>query len=174
MDDVVASSGRSKGTVYWHYKSKDGLLAAIMRRLLNAELRKLNRLTDSTSVEQALLAYVQQFAGVLQRLSALMPLALDFYAMARRKDWVRQFLQEYYAEYRAGLSAIVQAGIARGEFRAVSVDDTAVALMALMEGMILMWTVDRDAVRVGYHLEVAFGLVLEGLRVRPPAADGGR
>ena len=170
VDDVVASSGLSKGTVYWHYKSKDGLLTAVMRRFLSRELNKLNRLvTSEASVEAGLIAFVDQLIVALKHLGPLMQITLEFYAIALRKEWARKLLREYYAEYRSMLCAIIQAGIDSGEFRPVQPEETAIALSALLEGMILVWVIDDETVQIDQHTKAAVRLVLEGLKTRPRA-----
>jgi len=169
MDDVVATSGLSKGAVYWHFKSKDGLLTAVLRRLLSGELGKLKRVPlENGSVADGLLAFVRQLTDGLERIAVLRPLMLDFYAMAARRDWVRRLVHESYAEYRAALGEIVAEGIARGEFRPVPVAQTAVALTALFEGVTLMRVVDPDAMELERDADFSFRLILDGLRA--PAA----
>lgn len=170
MDDVVAAAGLSKGTVYWHYKSKDGLLAAVMRRFLAIELRRFGRLTaEAGSVADGLLDCVRQVTDDLRHMGPLMPLTLEFYALALRKEWARRYLRGYYAEFRLALARSVQAGIARGEFRPVSVEDTTIALTGLIEGLILLWVVDDQTVEIGHQAEAGVRLVLDGLR--RPATD---
>ncbi len=38
MDDIVAESGLSKGTLYWYFKSKDEIIIAILDGFFNEEL----------------------------------------------------------------------------------------------------------------------------------------
>ena len=42
MDDVAQESGLSKGALYWYFKSKDAIIAAILERLYNMALKDLN------------------------------------------------------------------------------------------------------------------------------------
>ena len=168
MDDVVDASGLGKGTVYWHYKSKDGLLSAVMRRFLAFELGRLQKaVSREASVAEGLVQFVHQMTDDLRHLGPLMPLTLDFYAIALRREWARALLREYYAEFRAVLSGIVASGIRSGEFRPVDPEDTAIALTAQMEGLILVWVIDDQAVDIGRHADIALELMLEGLRLRP-------
>jgi len=168
MDDVVEASGLGKGTVYWHFKSKENLLAAVMRRFLSLELRRLERAAPRDGpVAERLLAFFRRIAQELKGVGALMPVSLEFYAIALRREWARALLRDYYAEFRRALLGLLQAGVDRGEFRPVPLEDCAVVLCALMEGLILTWVVDSRTVRIDDHTEAALRLVLDGLRCRP-------
>lgn len=172
MDDVVAASGLGKGTVYWHYKSKDGLLAAVMHRFLAIELHKLEGITSAdTSIADTLIAFAGQIAADLHQLGPLMQLTLEFYSIALRKDWARRLLRGYYAEFEAVLRSIVEAGIERGEFRRVGAAEVAVALTALLEGTILLWVVDSQTVQLEHHVDAALRLMLDGLRAYPESGQ---
>ena len=43
-DDIARAAGLSKGGLYWHFKSKDDILAAILMQLFDQELGVLQRL----------------------------------------------------------------------------------------------------------------------------------
>jgi AcrR family transcriptional regulator len=43
-DDIARSAGLSKGGLYWHFKSKDDILAAILMQLFDQELGALQQL----------------------------------------------------------------------------------------------------------------------------------
>jgi AcrR family transcriptional regulator len=169
MDDVVAEAHLSKGTVYWHYKSKDGLLNAVMRRFLSMELRRLDDVTaGGESMADGLTAFVRHAMATLRRMGPLMALMLELYAIALRKEWAKKILREYYAEFRVVLCRIVQEGIERGEFRRVDPEDTAIALTGLFEGIILIWVIDGKVVDLERHANTALHLLLDGLRRQPP------
>lgn len=164
MDDVVKSSGLSKGTVYWHFESKEGLLSAVMRRLVSGELRSFDRMnSEGISAAMELRAYVSHVAQRLEGLGPLRQLSLEFYSLALRRDWARAILREYYAQFRKMVCVTIQRGIDRGELRDVSAQDTAIALSALVEGMILLWVIDGNVVQIGAHSATALDLLLDGL-----------
>ncbi|MCA9941288.1 MAG: helix-turn-helix transcriptional regulator, partial [Anaerolineales bacterium] len=41
MDDIVQASGVSKGGIYWHFKSKDEMIAAVFRELFEQEIEQM-------------------------------------------------------------------------------------------------------------------------------------
>ena len=68
-----------------------------------------------------------------------LPIMFEFYAIAGRRQDVREFLLDAFAEYRAVLATMIQQGIQQGEFRAVDANGVAVTYMALFEGLVLFW-----------------------------------
>ncbi|HLU54878.1 MAG TPA: helix-turn-helix domain-containing protein [Pseudonocardia sp.] len=42
MADISAAAGVARGNVYWYFKSKDDIFAAVMDRMLSREIRTLN------------------------------------------------------------------------------------------------------------------------------------
>lgn len=70
----------------------------------------------------------------------------EFYAVACRRQDVREFLLGAFAAYRAELAALIRRGIERGEFRALDPDAVAITHMALFEGFALLWAVDPQGI----------------------------
>ena len=168
MEDIAREAGLAKGTLYLYFKNKDDLIAAILRRLFSGELRALEDLQAADApARERLLTLTRRLADELRRLSLLLPIWFEFYALAARQKGVRQFFKEYFAAYRAPLAALIGQGIARGEFRAVDAEEAAVTLIALYEGLTLLWAIDAQSVAVETTPEAAVRLLLDGLSARP-------
>jgi AcrR family transcriptional regulator len=59
MDDIVSESGLSKGAIYWYFKSKDEIIAAILDSLFNREMQELETLNAREGpVYERLLAFI--------------------------------------------------------------------------------------------------------------------
>jgi AcrR family transcriptional regulator len=165
MDDIVRESGLSKGTLYWYFTSKDAIITGLMQRIFDLGMSGLRKLEDADGpVRERLLEYTRRLGDDFQRLSAVQSIAFEFYAVAARHKTVRQFLKEYFKQYRATVAGLIAQGIARGEFRAVDADGVATTLAALYEGLVLLWFVDREAVRWDRHGIDSVALLLDGLR----------
>jgi AcrR family transcriptional regulator len=171
MDDIVAESQLSKGTLYWYFKSKDEIISGLLRRIFSGELKRMRQLEVAEgTVSERLLGYLRHYGSELERLKWLMPITLDFYAMAPRHAWVRQFFTGYYAEIREVLSTLVRQGVERGEFRDVPVEEAAATLITLMEGTALLWVViDPQGMSLERRVTSAGELILDGLRARDSA-----
>ena len=167
MEDIAQEAGLAKGTLYLYFKNKDDLIAAILHRLFSGELHALEELRASDApARERLLTLTRRLADELKRLSLLLPIWFEFYALAARQKGVRQFFKEYFAAYRVPLAALIRQGIARGEFRDVDADLAALTFIALYEGLTLLWAVDPQSMAVETTPEAAVRLLLEGLDVR--------
>lgn len=167
MDDVAEQAGLSKGALYLYYKSKDAIIAAILQRLFAGEFKHLQALVESEGkgpVAEQLLTLTRQFASMMQWMSKLMPIAFEFYAIAGRDKAVRQFLKEYFTDYRHLLARLIERGIAQGEFRDINAEATAITFVALFEGQALLFFVDPDAIQWAEQLETSMRLLLSGLQ----------
>lgn len=95
-----------------------------------------------------------------------MPILLEFYDVAARQQSVREYLARFYEEFRANLAGLIRQGIERGEFRAVDSDEVALTVIALTEGLTLLWAVNPRGLARRGHANAALRLVLDGLRAR--------
>jgi len=149
MDDIADASGLSKGTLYLYYKSKDDLIAGLLKTTFNDLLVQLRTLLEiDKSVEIRLLDYAQQMTNYMQQDASTLNIAYEFYAVAARQPNVRRLLQTYFADYRAALTALLEQGIQRGEFTRFDTTQAAMTLIALLEGLTLLWFTDPDAVQI--------------------------
>jgi AcrR family transcriptional regulator len=167
MDDVAEQAGLSKGALYLYYKSKDAIIAALLQHLFAQEFNHLQALVESEGngpVVEQLLILTRQFASMMQWMGRLMPIAFEFYAIAGRDKAVRQFLKEYFSDYRTLLARLIERGIERREFREIDAEATAITLTALFEGLGLLFFVDPEATRWADQAETSVRLLLCGLQ----------
>ena len=170
MDDIASQAGLSKGALYLYYKSKDAIIAALLKYFFTQEFKRLKVFVESDqheSVSEQLMILTRQITSAMKRMEQLMPIAFEFYAIAGREKDVHQFLQEYFKAYRTELVRLIQRGIERGEFRAVDAEATAITLAALFEGLALLYFVDPQALQWAEQTEMSVRLLLEGIQMIP-------
>lgn len=164
MEDIAHVAGLSKAALYLYFKSKDAIIAAILKVFFRQEMRFLRMgIAPGQSASDQLWELVRQIGNVLEHMKPLLPIAFEFYAIAGRRQDVRQFLFEFYEDYVTMLAATIEQGIARGEFRPVDVRSVAVAIIALLEGLVLLWMLSPTALEWNTQAESAMQLVLSGL-----------
>jgi AcrR family transcriptional regulator len=168
MDDIVEESGLSKGTLYWYFKSKEDIINAILRRLFTGELENIESLLEAkgTASERLIQLTSDRVIG-MKRMSSLVPIIFEFYAVAVHQQWVKQFIGEYFEHFRNLLEALIQQGIDRGEFRPVNAKEAAISLASLYEGLTIHWLMDPRIVQWDILSESSLPLLLDGLKVRP-------
>jgi AcrR family transcriptional regulator len=167
MDDIASQAGLSKGTLYLYYKSKDAVIGALLKYFFTQEFKHLQSFLEAERQEpiaEQIILLTRQLASAMKWMERLMPIAFEFYALAGRDGEVRQFLQQYFKDFRKALARLIQRGIERGEFRAVDAEATAITLAALFEGTALLYFVDPQVLSWSEQLEFSVRSLLEGIR----------
>jgi AcrR family transcriptional regulator len=78
IDDIARAAGLSKGGLYWHFKSKDDILAAILMQLFDQELSVLQQLAAAEgAVAPRLRQMVAHGVAAVQQLEQLLPVMLE-------------------------------------------------------------------------------------------------
>lgn len=164
MDDIAQASGLSKGALYLYYKSKDAIIGALLTSIFNIAMR------GSLAVEHAdgpvrdrILEITERFAGEIDRFSRAMPVMLEFYAIAARDRTVRKYMGEILDEYAELVAHLLAQGIASGEFRGGDPHDLAVGLIAIWEGMALLWAISPERIQWRKQTTLAVKAFLDGL-----------
>jgi AcrR family transcriptional regulator len=164
MNDIVRASGLSKGGVYWHFKSKADLMAAIFDMFFSGQEAIMDTVLNGSGSATERLLQLSRLAGSdLEAVFSQFPAPMEFYALASREDALREKLRAFYMTYLDKISQLVQQGIDSGEWKKVSARETAVTIISLMEGIILLWNIYPEDVEVGGQMETAVQLMLDGL-----------
>ena len=167
MNDIVRASGLSKGGVYWHFKSKDALITAIFDQFFIEQLALLDEVMLAEGTAVAKLNQLATFTGEgVAKLASQFPSPLEFYALAARDESLKQHLQTHFQHYREKIEALATQGIADGELQNQNSADVANTIMALFEGLLLLWAVAPESVDLSVQVETAVQLLLQGLQTK--------
>lgn len=165
MDDIAQESGLSKGALYLYYKSKDAIIGALMRSVGNLMLRRAATIETATGLSRdRILGVNTLFVGEMERFSPALPVMLEFYAVAARDKAVRTYLADMYVKYGDLLTHVIEQGIERGEFCACDARSLAYSLIALWEGIALLWVMDPQRMDPGQLSTAATTTLLDGIR----------
>jgi AcrR family transcriptional regulator len=164
MDDIVSEAGLSKGALYWYYKSKDAIILALLHRVFGREFKKAEALIDAPdSAGERLTAFMRATLGDIAGMRHLLPIGYEFMALAARRKAVRETIGNYYQRYQSLLSRIIRQGVDSGEFRQLDPEETAMLIIALAEGLALMWFVAPDWIDLEGQGDRPMKVLLEGL-----------
>ncbi len=138
MDDIVAESGLSKGSLYWHFKNKKDLLINVMGwyfdKMAADAAPMLAQISDSGEQLKLLL---MMFTQVMASDDPLLKIFIDFYAETRNDPDVHGALRQMMEPYFQLIDGIIQRGIEDGKLRPVVPRQMAASLMAAFDGMYL-------------------------------------
>jgi AcrR family transcriptional regulator len=151
MDDIVAESGLSKGSLYWYFKSKDELFAeALMSVFTDIGQEAFAALEQCTTASDKLCALAQSMVALGKEAEGLFNLFIEFWASSPRREEVGQLWSDMLVQYKGLIVEIVEEGIKSGEFKPVGAGQLAWALMAAYDALaayaMLMPDIDLDRV----------------------------
>lgn len=179
MEDIAAQADLSSATLYLYFKNKQAIVTAINQSLFTAELDGLQQvLTVPGTARERILGMVDAIAAEMEQQSATMSIVYEFFAMGLR-PWpdrhgrggqpaLRQALQAFLRQMQAVLEALVQEGVAQGEFRPADTTQIVAAIIAMIEGTLLLWGYDPERVQLRSQIARGVELLLDGLWPEPP------
>ena len=146
MDDIVAESGLSKGSLYWHYKNKKDLLIKTMAWYFDqmaAEAEPM--LAQIPDAVEQLKMLLMMFSQTTASDDPLLKIFIDFYAETRNDADVYDALRQMMEPYFETIGGIIRQGIDDGKLKPVNPRQMAASLMAAFDGMFLYKMMLGDA-----------------------------
>ena len=169
MPEIARQAGLSIGGVYWYFKSKDEIIAAILERTFDQDFSALTELLGAGApTADRLRAFVDGYADSFEQWQWLNPIGMEFYGEAAHDEKVRGVVLRYLERFRRALATLIEQGIQRGEFRAVDPIDTANVLLGMEEGLALLLAVDPQRTRWCQSFKLGCGLMISGLITPEP------
>lgn len=147
MEDIAQAAGLSKAALYLYFASKEEVLMASLQSFLAEGLTDLTALQAADGpVATRLSTWTEQRMLALQGEAAFLSIGFEFHALAARQTATRQVMQGYYHQYQTTIAALIQSGIARGEFQATDAHEMALAIISVYEGLTVLWMLDAAAI----------------------------
>lgn len=170
LEDVAARAGVSKGTLYLYFANKEELFKAVIREGLVSPLAEMKdfvaQYPGSTFelLRMLVMGWWEKIGAT--RLSGIPKLVLG--ESGNFPDIVRFYLAEVVEPGHAAMTAIVNRGITRGEFRKVSPEDVALLIVAPLLQMMLWRSAfepqSKQKIDTERYLEAHLDMLRHGLR----------
>ena len=166
MQEIARKAELSVGGVYWYFKSKDEIIGALLLQNAEANIAALKAISEmDASAAARIQIFLEQVAGQVDNLSELYLTGAKYQSMLSHDPETRAVMEHVSAGYHAGLEAIIEQGMARGEFAQVNAQDATTALIGAYEGLMLLWVMSPQTMRLKESMQVAAQLLLAGLIV---------
>lgn len=148
MDEIVTASKVSKTNIYYHFKSKEELLAAIVRQLTDRYSQIIEDIVAQTHL--SVTERIGQFAALLseQQPDSLggCPFLTIYVQTSHEFDFVREEIARFFQNQIHTLEKLLQEGINRNEFKAqLPVPQLAVLIVSTIEGGLFLQHTSRDS-----------------------------
>jgi AcrR family transcriptional regulator len=161
MDDLVRASGLSKGSLYWHFHSKEEVLLAVFDAFEETLFGEWDAAAEAS--QDAMSVLRREFVSGVQSFSEQRVFLLAW-AEFLSHPAARERMAGTYTVARERLSTVIEAGRRAGSLRSgPPAERVASTLLGTVEGLWLQWLVDPDFDLEG-QIEDTWELLKEGLR----------
>ncbi len=139
VDDIVRASSLSKGSIYWHFDTKESIFLGLFDLFNEAIFESWSHVESDHVIDD-----IRRFGEIaLDKLLEVRPL-LSAWTEFFRHQTIRRELGKTYTASRKTISKRLKAGIHSGAVRNVDTDHVAALLTAAVEGLLLQAAVDEQ------------------------------
>jgi len=143
--DVAKSLGVSNGLVFYHFDTKDRLVAEAFAYAAQRDLEALARILDEPgSAHDRLVRVIRHY--VPSASTQGWPLWIDGWAAALRSEEVREVSRGLDARWKEGVSRLIEEGVRAGEFRCENPQDAAWRITSLVDGLAVQLVANRGPI----------------------------
>jgi len=164
MDDIVETSGLSKGAIYWYYKSKKEIYLSLVNYWVSRYSTPLNHIVENDkSASGQLQDLFQFFITQYEQDPNLFKAMVEFWALSGRDQDFHDKVQKVYSEFLELIKQIIEKGKQSGEFKNVDVLTTALSIMVNIEGIIWFTLFNGLGIGARTYIETITDFILSGL-----------
>lgn len=175
LADIADEAGVTRGAIYWHFRNKVDVFEAMIRRVfdpIEAKLALLLAAEDDDplqTVRTLVLHFLAQVSGDA-RVCRVIQTAWHKCEYVGETARVRDLHLECGNRYLAIFEGAMRKAQQRGHLPpSADPRQAAVGLMALVDGLVVNWTLDADAFALARLAPGIVDAFLAGLRVSQPA-----
>ena len=169
MSDIARTAGVSQGTLYHYFRGKDDLFMALLSTWTERLEEAVKGLADSpTSAADKLWRMNEVGLAFLSADEELLPVIVEFWAYALRNAEAAASYRSLFQTMRQSCAAIVEEGIASGEFKPVDVQTLSALPLTVLDGVTLLYLLaGKDLVNPEQLIRKTQQLVFDGLLAEP-------
>lgn len=147
MSDVAISADVGKGTLYEYYVSKDELFLTVFRIWFSYFSEQMQEIIGKErNPRKQLLTFFEQFFTTIEQYSEMYYIYFDFWSeLTRNPALNKQEMMTVYQSLREMFSGVLEDGIDHKIFRPMETSVISAGLLAISDGLLLQWLIDRTA-----------------------------
>ena len=170
VEEIAAAAGFSTGALYSNFDGKEDLFLALMEREIDEHAREIAAAVSARpSVAERAAGGARQWMAMIEREPELVLLFTEFWAYGVREPQVRPAIAARFAQAREMLARLIADSAREFDLELeIPVDELAIAIDALAEGIARQRLTDPDAIP-GDLMGRVLALLLEAA-TRPASA----
>jgi len=142
MDDIVKESRLSKGTLYWHFKSKKELFFNLFDYCMNSYVEEINKIiSDNISFEENLKRIGWTVFKKSENESEFTNVAMEFFNLALRDDKLKEKFNNLYQKIFKYIRQKLNEKLKDKGNSNTEIEKTCIIFAAIIDGIILYQTV---------------------------------
>jgi len=158
--DVAVALDVSPALVFYHFGTKDDLVAEAFAHAVERDLRRLEKAASGSTDPVERLRRVLRLYGPTGRATGWR-IWIDAWAVAQRDGHIRKVLKRLDHQWQDILRSVVDDGVASGAFTCPDPEATVARLSALVDGLSVAAVVHRTVTREQLRNWVAAQLAVE-------------
>ena len=165
MDQLVVASGLSKGSLYWHFDSKEDVFLGLFDWIAGDIFERFDAAAESGEADVATLLrreleiFFERFGEERRLVLAWMEFLIHPRARERMAD--------IYRVVREKLADVIRQGVSAGQLRAVSAEGVAATLTGMIDALILQAAIDPEF-DIRAHMDALWDVVHRGVALPEP------
>lgn len=160
VGDVAKALGVSSGLVFYHFQTKDALVAEAFAHAVEKDLVRLKDAVEGVSEPLDQLRRVLRLYGPTGKASGWR-LWIDAWALAQREPVIRTTLRRLDRRWTEALRHVVDGGVAKGTFTCADPSASVARVSALLDGLSVAVLVYRTVTRTELRRWVAGAVAAE-------------
>ena len=145
LREIAQAAGMSKGLIPYYFKTKENLILATMRWALSETADRIRRaMAAARTPEEKIVAMVDAIFIEPEANRRFHVAYLDLIGYAARMRTYKELRATFDGIVNSLNADVIRAGAAQGAFVVDDVDEAAMALRALVDGLFLQWLQEDD------------------------------
>ena len=167
VSDIASALGVSPALVFYHFETKDRLLAEAFAYAAERDLVRLAEAIQGPGTATERLRAVLRLYSPVGTTPPGWTLWVDAWAAALRSSELRRVSKRLDLRWKEAVAEIIAAGVAAGEFRCDDPHAAAWRITAMIDGLAIQVTVHRGLLTRGQMAEWVTGLAAHELGIAP-------
>lgn len=144
--EIAKEAGLQLGLLHYYFKNREEMVVALVRRTADINIEKYRKAVEDVSSMEAKFQKAFEFLFVTMMDDSPGSLFYDLWSEAKRNPEVRKSFAQMYETYREQIVAqVMEMGLGAG-LDSVQLKNMSSLLMAMNEGVLLQWDMDREGV----------------------------
>jgi AcrR family transcriptional regulator len=167
VGEIAETAGVSKGLIYHYFRSKGDILLATAETMMNRFEEHMEFMsTAKATASDKILAAQHMHTGEMIKEWEFVQILLEFWSESVRRPEIARPYAQMFRKARVYLAAIIENGIASGEFRPVPAKEVASLMIAMADGLTIQRMLDARAFTWRSVSDAMDDLLLNGLLAR--------